>query len=80
MSSLLDNLADPNYRPPRGPECGVSILLTELKPDQAKSLQAAMANPHAPSTAISKAVADLGHRCSSHVIQRHRRGECRCSQ
>ena len=28
--SLLDNLASPDYRPPRGPECGVAIVLEQL--------------------------------------------------
>jgi hypothetical protein len=79
MSSLLDNLANPNYRSPRGPECGVSILLGEMKPEQIKAFEAAMGNPHAPSTAIARALNELGYRCSAHVVQRHRRGECRCS-
>lgn len=78
MPSLLDNLADPNYRAPRGPECGVHILLNEIDDKTAVALKAAMDNPHAPSTKISTAMAQLGFRVSSHVIQRHRRGECRC--
>ena len=77
--SLLDNLASPDYRPPRGPECGVAIVLEQLDDKTRKTLQAALDNPHAPSTKISVALGELGHRTSSHVVQRHRRGECRCS-
>ena len=77
--SLLDNLASPDYRPPRGPECGVAIVLEQLDDKTRKTLEAALNNPHAPSTKISVALGELGHRTSSHVVQRHRRGECRCS-
>ncbi len=77
--SLLDNLASPDYRPPRGPECGVGIVLEQLDDKTRKTLEAALGNPHAPSTKISVALGELGHRTSSHVVQRHRRGECRCS-
>ena len=77
--SLLDNLASPDYRPPRGPECGVAIVLELVDDKTRKTLQAALDNPHAPSTKISVALGELGHRTSSHVVQRHSRGECRCS-
>ena len=76
---LLHNLASPDYRPPRGPECGLGIVLEQLDDKTRKTLQAALDNPHAPSTKISVALGELGHRTSSHVVQRHRRGECRCS-
>ena len=76
---LLDNLASPDYRPPRGPECGVAIVLEQLDDKTRKTLQAALDNPHAPSTKIRVALGELGHRTSSHVVQRHRRNECRCS-
>ena len=75
---LLDNLASPDYRAPRGPECGMHIVLAQLDAKTRSTLMAAMANPHAPSTRISVALGELGHRTSTHVIQRHRRGECRC--
>ena len=76
--SLLDNLASPDYRAPRGPECGMHIVLAQLDAKTRSTLMAAMANPHEPSTRISAALTELGHRTSTHVIQRHRRGECRC--
>ncbi len=76
---LLDSLASPDYRPPRGPECGLGIVLKQLDDKTRKTLQAALDNPHAPSTKISVALGELGHRTSSHVVQRHRRRECRCS-
>lgn len=75
---LLENLASPDYRPPRGPECGLGIVLQQLDDKTRKTLQAALDNPHAPSTKISVALGELGHRTSNHVVQRHRRKECRC--
>ena len=77
--SLLDNLASPDYRAPRGPECGVAIVLDQLDDKTRKTLQTALDNPHAPSTKSSVALGELGHRTSTHVLQRHRRGECRCA-
>jgi glutathionyl-hydroquinone reductase len=78
MSSLLDNLASPDYRPPRGPECGMALVLAAVDDKTRKTLLAALDNPYAPSTKIAQALAELGHRTSVHVVQRHRRGECRC--
>lgn len=79
MASLTD-LANPEYRAPVGPACTMGILLKELDKKTVDTLNAAMTNPHAPSTKISQALTDLGHRVSAHVIQRHRRGECRCAR
>ena len=75
---LLDNLANPDYRPPSGPECGVRIVLDLMDDKTRKTLIAALDNPHAPSTKISVALSEMGHRTSAHTVQRHRRGECRC--
>lgn len=58
--SLLDNLASPDYRPPRGPECGLGIVLEQLDDKTRKTLQAALDNPHAPSTKISVALGNSG--------------------
>lgn len=78
--ALLDDLASPEYRPPTGPTCTMGILLKQLDKKTVDTLNAAMNNPHAPSTKICQALTDMGHRVSAHVIQRHRRGECRCAR
>ena len=78
--ALLDDLANPDYRAPSGPACTVGILLKQLDKKTVDTLTAAMNNPHAPSTRISQALKDMGHPASAHVIQRHRRGECRCAR
>lgn len=78
--TLLDSLASPEYRSPRGPECGIALVLEDIDDKTRKTLQAALDNHHAPSTKISAALNELGHRISSHTIQRHRRNECRCAQ
>lgn len=78
--SSLESLANPEYRPPRGPACTVGVILATADPETVQLFTAALANAYAPSTAISKAMSDRGHPLSSHVLQRHRRGECRCSE
>lgn len=78
--ALLDDLANPEYRAPTGPVCSLGILLKQLDKKTVDTLNAALTNPHAPSTKISQALTDLGHRITSHTVQRHRRGECRCAR
>ena len=48
MSSLLDNLASPDYRPPRGPECGMALVLAAVDDKTRKTLLVALDNPYAP--------------------------------
>jgi hypothetical protein len=76
--SLLDDLTDPNFRTRKGPRCGVSLALIDMPKDIAAKLNAAMANPHAPSTKIAEAAAELGYRIPADTVQRHRRGACSC--
>lgn len=78
--STLENLANPNYRPPTGPQCGIAMLMPALDKKTQDLLKAAMQNAYAPSTAIAQAMSDQGHRVSAHTVQRHRRGECRCAR
>jgi len=78
--SLLENLANPDYRPPKGPSCGIAIVMQTLGDKDRKTLLAALANPYAPSTRIAQALGEMGHRVSTHVVQRHRRNECRCAE
>jgi hypothetical protein len=76
----LATLADPTYRPPKGPNCTIGIILTALPESEAATLRAAMGNPHAPSTHIARALEAMGHPVKPFNIQRHRRGECRCGE
>lgn len=76
--SSLESLADPDWRPRRGPVCTMKALLESVDDDTADLIRAAMTNPYAPSTMIARAITERGHRVSAHVVQRHRRGECRC--
>lgn len=76
--SLLDELSDPNFRARKGPQCGVAIALTQMPKEIGAKLIAAMGNPHAPSTKIAAAAAELGYRIPSDTVQRHRRGACSC--
>lgn len=78
--SSLESLASPEYRPPRGPACTVAVILETADEETVQLFTAALDNAYAPSTALSKAMTDRGHRISAHVLQRHRRGECRCSE
>ena len=76
--SLLDDLTDPSFRIRKGPRCGVELALSEMPKDIAAKLNAAMANPHAPSTKIALASTELGYRIAADTVQRHRRGACSC--
>jgi hypothetical protein len=78
MSSLLDNLADPNYTYRKGPECTVALAMEQMDKATLATFQTAMANPAAPGTQIAKAVQELGYQVRYEAIQRHRRGACRC--
>jgi hypothetical protein len=75
----LEELANPDFRATRGPECGVKLIMQQLDKPTAELLATAFANRSAPSTSICAALRDLGHDVRANAIQRHRRGECRCS-
>lgn len=76
--SDLAALANPTYRPSKGPTCTIATLLSMIDAKEAKLLNAALANPNAPSTDIARALAGMGHPVKPYNVQRHRRGECRC--
>ncbi len=76
--SLLDNLADPQYAPQRGPDCTVAIAIKQMDKATLEKFEAAMNNRSAPGTEIAKALQDLGYLVRGNAIQRHRRGACRC--
>ncbi len=78
--SLLDDLADPNYRPHTGPACTIEKILSTVDDKTGALIKAALANPYARSTDIALAVTERGHQLSAHVVQRHRRGACRCAR
>jgi hypothetical protein len=78
MSSLLDNLADPNYTYHKGPECTVALAMRQMDKATLATFQAALDNPAAPSTQIALAVQQLGYQVRYEALQRHRRGACRC--
>lgn len=75
----LAALADPGYRLKRGPACSIPTILAALPPDQAEFARLALANPHAPGTEIARSLAELGHKVAVCTVQRHRRGDCRCT-
>lgn len=78
--STLEHLADPTYRPAKGPTCSVAMLLSTMDDNTADLLCKALANPYAPTTAIAAALAEQGHRITAATLQRHRRGNCQCEQ
>jgi len=74
----LATLADPGYRPPKGPPCSVGHTLRMADPETANLLAAALANPYASSRDIVDALAERGYVVPMSALRRHRRGECRC--
>mgnify|MGYP007090086211 FL=1 len=78
--SSLESLASPDYRPRRGPNCSIALIIETADEATRELFAAALANPHAPGTDIAKAMAERGYPMPAHTLQRHRRGECRCGQ
>lgn len=74
----LAALADPDYRPPKGPPCSVRHALDSADADTADLLTKALANPYAGSTSIRDALTERGLNVPITAIRRHRRRECRC--
>jgi hypothetical protein len=76
----LAALARPDYRPEKGPACTIGLAFRSLSEADAANLTAALENPHAPSSAIARALSSLGHDAKPYTVQRHRRRECRCPE
>lgn len=60
-----------------GPKCFLCSTLERLGKDDRAVLDQALDNPLITSTQISRALFREGYEVRSHVIARHRRGECR---
>ena len=79
----LATLADPDgarslYH--KGPTCSIAMALEGLPPEQATNLQLALDNGNARGVDIADALVALGYDLTSHTVQRHRRGRCRCER
>jgi hypothetical protein len=66
-------------RPIKGPRCTVAVMLDGLGGDDRAEAVAALADPAVMSSALVRAMARRGWDVpTQYVVQRHRRGECRC--
>ena len=79
----LATLADPEgarslYH--KGPTCTMALALETLPADQADLLRRALENPNARGVDITDALTVFGIETTSHTVQRHRRGRCRCDR
>jgi 3-methyladenine DNA glycosylase Tag len=61
----------------KGTTCTVTSLLQSLSPSEQAELTEALASS-VQSSALSRALANRGHRIAGQTINRHRRGECQC--
>jgi len=77
---LLDELAQDNYRPAKGPRCSVADLMERLDKKTLATFQAALANPAAPASHIADALDEMGYFMAGDTIRRHRKGRCRCGK
>lgn len=75
--SFLDDIKQLNVD--KGPTCAVAIWLTTATPDAVQGFHAAAAEMSVPSTVIAKVMAKHGFTAGYNSVQRHRRGECKCS-
>ena len=62
----------------KGPRC--TLEKPGLKPAEAEKLKAALAAPSITSVAIARWLEGHGIELTSYVVQRHRRGDCRCGR
>ena len=79
----LETLADPEgarslYH--KGPTCTMALALETLPADKSDLLRRALENPSARGVDIADALTAYGIECTSHTVQRHRRGRCRCER
>jgi hypothetical protein len=78
---LADDLLAPHRSSNRGATCSVQLILVELNnsdPEGAAALATVLADVRFPSTVIARRLSDAGWDIAATVIQRHRRGECKC--
>lgn len=62
----------------KGPRC--TLEKPGLKPADAEKLKAALAAPSITSVAIARWLENHGMDLTAYVVQRHRRGDCRCGR
>jgi len=62
----------------KGPRC--TLEKPGLKPAEAEKLKAALAATSITSVAIARWLEGHGIELTSYVVQRHRRGDCRCGR
>lgn len=63
---------------PGGPTCTLGLIIALLGDDDRGDLEAALASPFIPATAIGAGLRTLGHDVKDSTVQRHRRGGCGC--
>jgi hypothetical protein len=73
--SLLDEAQQSTVT--KGTTCTVTVLLQSLSPSEQAELIEALESS-VQSFALSRALANRGHRIAGQTIGRHRRGECQC--
>jgi hypothetical protein len=61
----------------KGVPCSVATLMHRLRPEEQAELTEALASL-VDGMALSRALANRGHRIAGQTLNRHRRGECQC--
>lgn len=64
---------------PKGPPCSTRLLLGRLSIEDRAALMAALEDPMVTTAIIARVLRARGHDTSAHNLQRHRRGDCKCS-
>ena len=62
----------------KGPRC--TLQKPGLKAPEMEKLEAALVAPSITSVAIARWLEDHGVELTAYVVQRHRRGDCRCGR
>lgn len=84
MTTDLAALANARLAGPRHRQCGADYAIEtahNIDPTQGELVEQAIANPHAPATAVADAIDELiDYHIQAKTISRHRARRCACKE
>lgn len=60
--------------------CSVAVIIESLSAKDNDLLVRAFANPAATTSAIRRALVEMGYPVGDHTVRRHRNNECACAR
>lgn len=75
--SLLEEMRT-EARKPKGPPCGMGVILDQLGSEERAQLEEALADRLITAHIIATVLSNHGHRVAIQTVGRHRGGRCAC--